>query len=139
MQNRYVAFGYHQFDDCMSFAAKWKRASENKDPLDKYKIIWNEYSQYLINQEEPTNSNLYAWTHNIALPYIHKYDFDYHLASVYEIEDIFQKQLPREITHQLQTNWIEIGTKKKRTPTTSPEQNSTPKHANINKVRDTSA
>lgn len=137
--NRYVAFGYHQFDDCITFAATWKRASEKDDPLDKYKIIWNEYALYLIHQEEPTNSNLYAWTHNIALPYIHKHDPDYHLASVYEIEDTIQKQLPRDITHPLQTEWIEIGTKKKRAATTSsPDRNTTPKLANINKRIDAS-
>ena len=44
MWNRYVAFGFHQFDDCISFSVAWKRATENNDPLDRYKIIWNEYS-----------------------------------------------------------------------------------------------
>jgi hypothetical protein len=34
MWNRYVAFGFHQFEDCISFSAKWKRATENNDPLD---------------------------------------------------------------------------------------------------------
>jgi hypothetical protein len=71
MWNQYVAFGYHQFDYCLSFAAKWKRVIANGNILEKFKIIWNEYSKYLIHQEDPTISNLYAWTHNIALTTLH--------------------------------------------------------------------
>ena len=77
---------------------------------------------YLINKEETTNSQLYTWTHNLALPYLSEHASDYHLASVYEIEDTIQQQLPREITHPLQSTWTEIGSRKKRTPPTSPSR-----------------
>ena len=120
MWNRYVAFGFHQFDDCNSFADKWKQADTSDIPTEKYKIIWNEYTTYLLQNEEPTNSQLYIWTHNLVLPYLSRHEPDYHLASVYAIEDNIQQQLPREITNPLQTTWTEIGLKKKRTPPTSP-------------------
>jgi hypothetical protein len=75
---------------------------------------------YLIQNEESTNSQLYAWTHNLVLPYLSRYESDYHLASVYAIKDNIKQQLPRKITNPLQTQWTKIGSKKKRTPPPSP-------------------
>ena len=118
--NQYIAFGFHQFDDCFSFEAQWKKVSRIEDPMEKYKLIWTEYTTYLLNKEEPTNSQLYAWTHNLALPYISKHEHHFHLASVYNIEDTIGEQLPREITHPLQTTWTVIGPKKKKSPPPSP-------------------
>jgi hypothetical protein len=53
MWNRYVAFGFHQFDDYYSFAIKWKKASAQENPTENYKIIWNEYSQYSSTKKNP--------------------------------------------------------------------------------------
>jgi hypothetical protein len=62
MWNRYVAFGFHQFDDCYCISLiKWKKAASQRTPHSRqYKIIWNEYTTYLIQNEEPTNSQLYT-------------------------------------------------------------------------------
>jgi hypothetical protein len=100
--------------------------------MEKYKLIWTEYTTYLLNKEEPTNSQLYAWTHNLALPYISKHEHHFHLASVYNIEDTIGDQLPREITHPLQTTWTVIGPKKKKSPPTSPVQTKPFKQTTLN-------
>jgi hypothetical protein len=121
--NSYVAFGFHQFADCVEFAVKWEAVTNSDNPLEKYKLIWNEYTQYLIHREEPTNSQLYSWTHNLALPYLSLHAPDYHLASVYKIEDAIDEQLSREFTHPQHSTWTEIQSKKKRTPPSSPIAN----------------
>jgi hypothetical protein len=123
---------FHQFDDCFSFAAKWKKVSRLEDPMEKYKLIWTKYTTYLLSKEEPTNSRLYAWTHNLALPYISKHEHHFHLASVYNIEDTIGDELPRKITHPLQTTWTVIGQKKKKSPPTSPVQTKTFKQTTLN-------
>ena len=128
--NSYVAFGYHQFDDCYTFAAEWKQVTEKIDPLEKYHLIWNEFTRYLINQEEITNSNLYSWAHNLVLPYLIDHDPDYHLASVCEIEELVQTKLPLDITNPAKTPWTEISKKKKRNSSSSPPR--TPTNASKN-------
>jgi hypothetical protein len=99
---------------------------QKKNPLDKYHLIWKEFTSYLLNQEEITNSNLYSWTHNLALPYLIEHDPDYHLASVCEIEEIIQTKLPLDITNPAKTPWTEISNRKKRSTSFSPR----PSHAN---------
>lgn len=110
--NSYVAFGYHQFEDCYAFADQWKKVLSKKDPLDKYHLIWKEFTRYLIHQEEITNSNLYSWTHNLVLPYLIEHDP--------EIEEIIQTKLPLDVTNPTKSPWTEISNKKKRSSSSSP-------------------
>ena len=116
MWNRYVAFGYYHTKNIYDFIEKWEHASTSI--FDVCKMVWREYSNYLIRQANPTNPQLMVWTLNIALPFLFNHDPDYHLASILDIEEATNTKLPSYITNP--NTWLQIGKKKKKSPPNSP-------------------
>jgi hypothetical protein len=117
MWNRYVAFGYYHTKNVYDFIEKWESASNSI--VDVCKMVWREYSSYLIHQASPTNPQLMVWTLNIALPFLFNHDPDYHLASILDIEEATNTKLPSYITNP--NTWLQIGKKKKKSPPNSPD------------------
>jgi hypothetical protein len=117
MWNRYVAFGFYHTKNIYDFIEKWEHASYSI--FDVCKMVWREYSTYLIHQVTPTNPQLTAWTLNIALPFLFDHDPDYHLASILDIEEVTNIKLPTYISNP--STWLQIGKKNKRlSPPNSP-------------------
>ena len=112
MWNRYVAFGYYHTRNIYKFIEKWEHASTSI--TDVCKMVWHEYSSYLIRQANPTNPQLMVWTLNIALPFLFNHNPDYHLASILDIEEATNTKLPSYITNP--NTWLPNWKEKEKIP-----------------------